>query len=104
VGGEGINPSDFTCDPPPEVGATCGEDAVPCLNGAAICYCDMSKWTCPSVLGGAGAGGIGPVGDLDCPETKPTTGTPCGDSVGLCPYGDGQFSGCACYQGSWACL
>lgn len=105
LGGEGFDPSDFNCESPPEVGAACAEDAVPCLDGTNVCYCDMSKWACTSVLGGGGgAGGTGPIGNVDCPAAKPTTGTPCGDSVGFCPYGSGQFSGCACYQGSWACL
>lgn len=105
LGGEGFDPSDFTCESPPEVGAACGAEAMPCLNGTDVCYCDASKWACMSVLGGGGgAGGTGAIGDIDCPATKPTTGVACGNSVGFCPYGEGAFSGCACYQGSWACL
>jgi hypothetical protein len=98
LGGEGLDPADFACESPPKVGAECDADAdVPCVNGLSICYCNMSKWECQSALGG------GQIGDLECPATKPTTGAACGDEVGFCPYG-GQFTGCACYQGSWACL
>lgn len=104
MGGEGFDPSDFACETPPEVGAACGADAVPCVNGTEVCYCNMSKWACMSALGGGGAGGTGPIGDVECPASKPTSGTACGASVGFCPYGEGAFSGCACYNGSWACL
>lgn len=98
LGGAGLDPADFACESPPKVGAECDADAnLPCVNGLSICFCNMSKWECQNALGG------GKIGDLECPDTKPTTGAACGDEVGFCPYG-GQFTGCACYQGSWACL
>lgn len=102
----GFNPSDFACETPPTVGDECDQETtVPCLNGTSVCYCDaMSEWACESVLGGGGAGGTGPIGDVDCPEMKPMNGAECGDGVGFCPYPGGAFGGCACYQGSWACL
>jgi hypothetical protein len=105
-GGAGFDPSDFACDPAPEAGSECEAGATPCLDGTKICYCQTGEWACTDVggLGGASAGGgTGPLGDIECPATKPTSGAACGDSVGFCPYGGG-FMGCACYQGSWACL
>jgi hypothetical protein len=103
VGG-GLDPSEIACDPRPEVGSACGRGAVPCLDGTSVCYCDASKWACAMVPSGGGAGGTGPIGNVDCPATKPRTGTACGATVGFCPYEGGEFGGCACYQGLWACL
>jgi hypothetical protein len=103
VGGEGIDPSDFMCNPVPEVGSTCDAEATPCTAGTSVCYCQSNKWACTDLGGQGGTGGTGQIGNVDCPDTKPMDGTDCGDDVGFCPYGDGQFSGCACYQGSWTC-
>lgn len=103
IGGEGIDPTDFMCNPVPDVGSACDAGATPCTSGTSICYCQSNKWACADLGGQGGAGGTGPIGNVDCPDTKPMNGTDCGDEVGYCPYGDGQFSGCACYQGSWTC-
>lgn len=105
-GGDGFDPGDYACDPVPEDGAECEAGTQPCLDGTKVCYCQNQEWACTDVggFGGTNAGGgTGPIGDIECPTTKPTSGTPCGDAIGFCPYGEG-FSGCACYQGSWACL
>lgn len=106
-GGDGFDPSDFACDPIPESGSDCDPGTTPCLNGTQVCYCQTEKWSCTDVggFGGTNAGGgTGPIGNVECPDAKPTSGTPCGDAVGFCPYGDDFTKGCACYQGTWACL
>jgi hypothetical protein len=99
-GGDGPDPSDFICDPVPVPDSACGPGAQPCADGTTFCYCSMSKWVCMDV---GGTGGAGPdFGQIECPATKPMSGTDCGDVNGGCPYG--QNSGCACYNGKWACL
>jgi hypothetical protein len=99
-GGAGPDLGMFMCDPVPQTGSACTSNSQPCLNGTEVCYCQMDKWACTDIFGGAG--GAGPnFGDLDCPEAKPMEGADCGDTVGFCPYG--QNMGCACYNGSWAC-
>lgn len=104
VGGE-FDPGDFMCDPAPQVGSACVDGTTPCLNGTSVCYCQMSEWACMPISGGSGgSAGTGPIGNVECPAAKPMSGTPCGDAIGFCPYGDGQFEGCACYAGNWACL
>ncbi len=105
IGGSNFDPSDFACDPAPEVGTDCEAGAPPCVNGTSVCYCDdASAWACMGLPGGGGSAGTGPIGDLECPTAKPMAGSPCGDSVGFCPYGSGPLSGCACYAGNWTCL
>jgi hypothetical protein len=100
-GGAPFDPSDFMCDPVPEAGSDCAAGAQPCVAGTSVCYCQAMKWTCSDFSGGFG--GAGPdFGELDCPATKPMSGTPCGDQNGYCQFGQG--SACACYNGDWACL
>ena len=102
-GGAGIDPADFTCNPVPTKGAACAAGTQPCTNesGSMVCYCQAMKWNCLDFGGGAaGAGPGGGFGQLDCPASKPMNGGDCGDTIGICPYGQG---GCACYNGMWAC-
>lgn len=100
LGGGGFDPDDFACNPAPTPGTDCQSDSQPCLNGTEVCYCAMAEWTCVDIM--AGAGGAGPdIGDLECPPSKPASGSAC-DAPGVCPYG-GQNEGCACYGGMWAC-
>jgi hypothetical protein len=102
-GGAGFDPADFMCNPVPTKGAACTAGTQPCTNetGSMVCYCQAMKWNCLDLGGGAaGAGPGGGFGQLDCPATKPMNGGDCGDTVGVCPYGQG---GCACYNGMWAC-
>jgi hypothetical protein len=101
LGGAGFDPADYMCDPVPQTGSACVAGTQPCLDGSSVCYCQMNKWACLDIGGGLGGAGPGPIGQLDCPATKPMTGDDCGDSIGFCPYG--QNMGCACYQGAWAC-
>jgi hypothetical protein len=103
LGGAGFDPDDYACNPVPQPGSSCDSGAQPCINGTEVCYCNADEWACMDV--GQGAGGAGPgggFGDIECPATKPMNGGDCGDTVGFCPYG-GQFMGCACYDGAWAC-
>ena len=103
LGGAAFDPDDYACNPVPQPGTSCDSAARPCINGSEVCACNADEWACMDV--GQGAGGAGPgggFGDLECPATKPMTGGDCGDMVGFCPYG-GQFMGCACYDGAWAC-
>jgi hypothetical protein len=98
----GINPDDYMCDPVPQVGSDCAEDAQPCLNGTEVCGCPMGQWQCVDVGGGEGGGPGGGLGEIECPATQPMTDTPCGDTVGVCPYGNNM--GCVCAEGNWACI
>jgi hypothetical protein len=97
-GGAGPDPADFMCMPAPTTGSACAAGTQPCLKGTAICYCQMAKWACLDLGGGAGGAG----GDqLECPATQPANGTACGDTFGVCPYG--QNAACACVNTMWAC-
>ncbi len=98
-GGAGFDPTDFTCDPVPTKGAACTAGTQPCLDGTNVCYCQALKWACRDIDGGAAGAGPG-FGQLDCPAEKPMNGGECGDTIGICPYGQ---AGCACYDGMWAC-
>ncbi len=99
-GGAGLDPEDLMCNPVPVKGSACAAGTQPCLDDTAVCFCQMAKWACIDLGGGAGGAGPGAGGQLECPATKPMSGADCGDTAGVCPYGQG---GCACYNGMWAC-
>jgi hypothetical protein len=104
LGGTGFDPDDYACDAAPQPGSSCDSGTEPCIDGTQVCYCDTDEWACMEVGGGAGgAGPGGGLGEIECPATKPMNGGDCGDMVGFCPYG-GQFMGCACLEGAWACI
>ena len=98
----GINPDDYMCDPAPEAGSDCAADAQPCLNGTEVCGCQEGMWQCIDFGGGEGGGPGGGFGEIECPATQPMSNTPCGDTIGFCPYG-GQNMGCVCANGNWMC-
>lgn len=103
LGGAGLDPADYMCNPVPQTGSACTAGTQPCLDGTSVCYCQANKWACNDFGGGlGGAGPGGGLGELDCPATQPTDGASCGDTVGVCPYG--QNMGCACYMGMWTCF
>jgi hypothetical protein len=97
----GINPDDYMCDPVPEAGSDCAADAQPCLNGMEVCGCQEGMWQCIDLGGGEGGGPGGGLGEIECPATQPMSNTPCGDTIGICPYG--QNMGCVCANGNWMC-
>lgn len=103
IGGFGgaFNPDDYACDPVPEDGSACQAGDQPCIADNDVCACIQEEWNCIDIEGTGGSSGQ--IGNIDCPPAKPTSGTPCGDSIGFCPYGSGANAGCACYQGEWAC-
>jgi hypothetical protein len=98
----GFNPDDYMCDPVPEAGSNCAADAQPCLNGTEVCGCQEGMWQCIDLGGGEGGGPGGGFGEIECPATQPMNSTPCGDTIGFCPYG-GQNMGCVCANGNWMC-
>lgn len=104
IGGTGFggnfNPDDFACDPVPEQGAACEAGTQPCLADTDVCACVQNKWNCFNLTG---AGGAGQIGEIDCPMARPMNGAACGTTIGVCPYGGGANSGCACYQSKWTC-
>jgi hypothetical protein len=102
AGTGGFNPDDYMCNPAPEVGSDCAADTEPCLNGTDVCSCEMGQWACNDLGLGEGGGPGGGFGEIECPATKPMTGSACGDVIGFCPYG-GQTMGCVCVNASWAC-
>jgi hypothetical protein len=98
--GGAFNPDDYVCDPVPEDGSACEAGTLPCATEEVACVCMSNEWSCYDL---SGAGGTGPIGNIDCPADKPMNGAACGASIGFCPYGNGANMGCACFQSKWNC-